>query len=155
MLRCRLHNKFLKTKTEESKQQYDKKRNHCLIFLRKIKENHFAETDKRHCTQKNFPWRISSVNVKTVSLLFSKKTYQKESIMITNKVTDETITKNKELVTTLNFFFQYYGWNFQNRYDIDKLTKILIYSDPVVRTIETIKNHPSTSKIKTLTQILR
>ena len=75
--------------------------------------------------------------------------------MITNKVTDETITKNKELVKTLNFFFQYYGWNFQNRYDIDKLTKILIYSDPVVRTIETIKNHPSTSKIKTLTQILR
>ena len=38
MLCSRLRNKFLKTKTEESKQLYNKQRNLCVTLLRKAKE---------------------------------------------------------------------------------------------------------------------
>ena len=47
MLRSRLRNKFLKTKTEESKQLYNKQRNLCVTLLRKAKRNYFAELDNR------------------------------------------------------------------------------------------------------------
>ena len=47
MLRSRLLNKLLKTKTEESKQLYNKQRNHCVTLLRKAKRNYFAELDNR------------------------------------------------------------------------------------------------------------
>ena len=40
MLRSRLRNKFLKTKTEESKQLYNKQRNLCVTLLRKTKRNY-------------------------------------------------------------------------------------------------------------------
>ena len=42
MLSSRLRNKFLKTKTEESKQ-----RNLCVTLLRKAKRNYFSELDNR------------------------------------------------------------------------------------------------------------
>ena len=47
MLRSRLRNKFLKTKTEESKQLYNKQRNLCVTLLRKAKRNYFSELDNR------------------------------------------------------------------------------------------------------------
>ena len=47
MLRSRLCNKFLKTKTEEPKQLYNKQRNLWVTLLRKAKRNYFAELDNR------------------------------------------------------------------------------------------------------------
>ena len=38
---------------------------------------------------------------------------------------------------------------------MDKLTMISTHPDPVLRAIETFKNHPSIAKIKILTKILR
>ena len=47
MLHSRLRNKFLKTKTEESKQLYNKQRNLCVTLLRKAKRSYFVELDNR------------------------------------------------------------------------------------------------------------
>ena len=47
LLRSRLRNKFLKTKTDESKQLYNKQRNLCVNLLRKDERNYFSELDKR------------------------------------------------------------------------------------------------------------
>ena len=47
LLRSRLRNKFLKTKTEESKQLYNKQRNLCVTLLRKTKRSYFVELDNR------------------------------------------------------------------------------------------------------------
>ena len=47
MLRSRLRHKFLKTKTEESKQVYIKQRNLSVTLLRKAKSNYFAGLDNR------------------------------------------------------------------------------------------------------------
>ena len=45
MFPSRRRNKFLKTKTEESKQLYKKQRNLCVTLLRKAKRNYFSELD--------------------------------------------------------------------------------------------------------------
>ena len=39
MVRTRLRNKFLKLNNIESRQAYNKQRNHCVSLLRKIKKN--------------------------------------------------------------------------------------------------------------------
>ena len=45
MLRSRLNNKFLKTKTEESKELYNKQQNLCVTLLRKTKRSYFVGLD--------------------------------------------------------------------------------------------------------------
>ena len=86
MLRSRLRNKFLTTKTEESKQLYNKQRNLCVTLLRKTKRNYFSELDNRILEDnKNF-W-------KTVNPLFSEKPYQRKSIIIISKDMEEAIGK--------------------------------------------------------------
>ena len=70
LLRSRLRNKFLKTRTEESKQIYNKQRNLCVTLLRKDKRNYFAELDIRILKNNRKFW-------KTVNPLFSEKGYQK------------------------------------------------------------------------------
>ena len=58
MLCSRLRNKFLKTKTEESKQLYNKQRNLCLTLLRKAKRNYFSELGKKVLKDNRKFWKI-------------------------------------------------------------------------------------------------
>ena len=67
MLPSRLRNKFLTTKTEESKQLYNKQRSLCVSLLRKAKRNYFAHLDNTILKNRKF-W-------KTVNPLFLKKAY--------------------------------------------------------------------------------
>ena len=86
MLRSTIRNKFLKTKTEESKKLYNKQWNRCVTLLHKAKKNNFADLDNRILKDKRKFW-------KTEDSLFSEKAYQKESITIISMDTEETITK--------------------------------------------------------------
>ena len=47
MLCSRLRNKFLKTKTGESKELYNKQQNLCVTLLHKAKGNYFSELQNR------------------------------------------------------------------------------------------------------------
>ena len=58
MLCSRLRNKFLKTKTEESKQLYNKQRNLCVTLLRKAKRNYFSELGKKVLKDNRKFWKI-------------------------------------------------------------------------------------------------
>ena len=53
MLRSRLRNKFLKTKTEESRQMYNKQRNFCVTLLLRAKRNYSADlqSNTKHLRQ--------------------------------------------------------------------------------------------------------
>ena len=57
---------------------------------------------------------------KTVNPLFSEKAYQKESIAIISKDTEETISKNEELVETFNSFFSSMVDNLKIEFDINR-----------------------------------
>ena len=98
MLRSRLSNKFLKTKTEESKQLCNKQRNLCVTLLRKAKRrNYIADLDNRISNSNRKYW-------KTVNPLFSEKVYQKEPITIISKDKEETITKKEKWQKPLTLF---------------------------------------------------
>ena len=63
MLGSRLRNKFLKTvktKTEESKQLYNKQRNLCVTILRKAKRNCFAELDNKILKDSRKFWKTGN-----------------------------------------------------------------------------------------------
>ena len=141
ILRSRIRNKFLKTKTEESEQLYNKQRNLCATLLRKTKRNYFAQLDNRILKDNRKFW-------KKVNPLFSEKAYQKESITIISKDTEETIIKNEELAETFNSFFNSMVDNLKIEYEINRQANVSTHPDPVWRAIETFKYHPSILKIK-------
>ena len=83
---------------------------------------------------------------KTVSSLFSEKSYSKESISLINK--GGLITESKDLAKTFNNFFS----NIVNELGIEdvpddepNLSKI---DDPISKAIAKYENHPSILRIK-------
>ena len=89
--------------------------------------------------------KLVTVNSKP---LFSEKAYQKESITIINKDTEESTIKNEELAETYNSFFSSMVDNLKIVYDINRQANVSAHPDPVLRAIETFKYHPSILKIK-------
>ena len=141
----RLHIKFLKTKTQESKQLYNKQRNLCLTLLRKANRNYFADLGNRILKDNRKFW-------KTVNPLFSERAYQKESITIISKDTRETITKKEELTETFNSFCSSMVDNLKKRYEYDTKSQanLSTHPDRVLRVIETFNYPPSILKLKNL-----
>ena len=125
MLRYRLRNKFLKTKTEESNKLYNKQRNLCVTFLYKAKRIYFAELDNRILKDNRKFWQ-------TVNPLFLEKAYQKESITRISKDTEGTITKSEELAETFDSFFSSMVDNLKIHYNINRQSNVSTHPDPVL-----------------------
>ena len=66
MTRSKLRNKFVKTKSQECKQVYNKQRNLCVAMVRKVKKNDFNNRNVRNITDNKQFW-------KTVKPFFSIK----------------------------------------------------------------------------------
>ena len=66
MLRSKLRNQFLKTKTQESKLKYNKQRNLCVSITRKAKRSYYENLDLKDITDSKKFWA-------TVKPLFSNK----------------------------------------------------------------------------------
>ena len=65
MLRSKLRNVYLKTRTNESKQLYNKQRNLCVTLFRKAKNDYFSTLDNRIVSDNRKFW-------KAVNPLFSE-----------------------------------------------------------------------------------
>ena len=78
MHRSRLRNKFLRERTNESRIAFNIQRNIYVSLLRKTKRDYFANLDTKIMKNNCKFW-------KTVSPLFSEKSYSKESISLINK----------------------------------------------------------------------
>ena len=66
MLRSKLRNQFLKTRTQEPKINYNKQRNLCVSITRKSKRSYYENLNLKHITESNKFWV-------TVKLLFCNK----------------------------------------------------------------------------------
>ena len=141
MLCSRLHNKFRKTKKEESKQLYNELQNLCVTLLRRTKRNYLPEVNNRILKHNRKFW-------KTVNSLFLEKAYQREIITLISKDTEESITKNGELSETFNYFFSSMVDNSKKEYDINRQAIVSTHPDPALRMVETFKYHLSILKIK-------
>ena len=75
MKRTELRNKFLKHKTDESRQVFVKQRNYCVSLLRKSKRNYYSNLNVKNITDNKKFW-------KTIKPLFSYKTKSDASIIL-------------------------------------------------------------------------
>ena len=57
MKRTRLRNKFLKYKTIENQEEYNKQRNYCVSLLRKTKRSYYENLNERNVTDTKNVWK--------------------------------------------------------------------------------------------------
>ena len=95
MLRSKLRNQFLKTKTQDSKMKYNKQRNLCVSLTRKAKRSYYENLDLKDITDSKKFWA-------TVKPLFSNKI--KSTKYMTLEENGKIISNDKKLVRFLTNF---------------------------------------------------
>ena len=91
MTRSRLTNKFLKMKSQECEQGYNKQRNLCVTMIRNAKKNYFNNLNVRNITDNKQFW-------KTVKPFFSSK--------VVNNEEDKVASKDREVAETFKSYFE-------------------------------------------------
>ena len=97
MTRLRLRNKFLKTKSQECKQAYNKQRNLCVTMIRKAKRNYFNNLNVRNITDDKQFW-------KTVKLFFSSKVSDNERITVIEG--DKVLSEDGKVAEKFKSYFE-------------------------------------------------
>ena len=95
MLRSKLRNQFLKTKTQNSKMKYNKQRSLCVSITRKAKWSYYENLDLKDITNSKKFWT-------TIKPLFKNKI--KSTEYITLEKNGEIISNDKELEGFLTNF---------------------------------------------------
>ena len=139
MQRCKLRQKFLKERTNDSKHLYNRQRNLCVNFLRKTKRDYFKQSNDKVISDNKKFWQ-------TISPPFSEKAFRKEAIIL--KDGSRTITNNHELAGTFNTFFSNITQNLKLDSNLVEITENFNTSDPVIKGIKKYEKHPSIITIK-------
>ena len=139
MLRSKLRNQFLKTKTQESKLKYNKQRNLCVSITRKAKRSYYENLDLKEITDSKKFWA-------TVKPLFSNKI--KSTEYITLEENGKVISNDKELARIFNEFFVNTVPNLGINTNHSFLINTDNENDPIEKAIAKYKNHPSIISIK-------
>ena len=137
MKRSRYRNKFLKDKSQTSRENYKIQRNLCKKLLRKTKKSYFESLNTKKITDNRTFW-------KTVVPLFTNKASRGEKIILTEA--EKHISDDKKICNIFNNFFSkvvsdlkipdYY--NYFSQENTCSLSTI----------IETFEKHPSILNIK-------
>ena len=139
MLRSKLRNQSLKTKTQESKLKYNKQRNLCVSITRKAKRSYYENLDLKDITDSKKFWA-------TVKSLFSNKI--KSTEYITLEENGKIISNDKELARIFNEFFVNLVPNLGINTNHSFLINTDNENDPIEKAIAKYKNHPSIISIK-------
>ena len=134
LLRSRLRNNFLRSKTEETRKLYVKLRNKRVSLLEKAKKKHYQNLDGKNAIDNKKFW-------KTVKALLSDKSVSREKINLTEN--GNMRTSESETAESLNNFF----YNIVKKFNIPKFNSNNSVTgnikDPVSKAILKYKNHPS------------
>ena len=139
MKRTRLRNKFLKYKTIEYQEEYNKQRNYCVSLLRKTKRSYYENLNERNVTDtKNF-W-------KTVKPYLSNKNISNSKITLVEN--DTILTEDKKVAKELNDFFSTIVMNLgiSRPNDFDPLSENI--RDRTIQAIVKYRDHPSIVAIR-------
>ena len=96
MKRSRLRNKFLRDRTDISREEYKKQRNLCVSLLKKAKKDHFANLDIKSVTDNKKFWQ-------TVKPLFCNKVKAKTVVKLVEN--DAMIDDESEVAKIFNEYF--------------------------------------------------
>ena len=134
LLRSRLRNNFLRSKTEETRKLYVKLRNKRVSLLEKAKKKHYQNLDGKNAIDNKKFW-------KTVKALLFDKSVSREKINLTEN--GNMRTSESETAESLNNFF----YNIVKKFNIPKFNSNNSVTgnikDPVSKAILKYKNHPS------------
>ena len=141
MDRTRLRHKFLRNRSIEDRNAYNKQRNYCVSLIRKIKEDYYNNLDYRKIIlllyYKSF-WKY-------VKPLSTGKNASSNNITLTE---DHSILENNEKIAeTFNNFFTSAVSNLTTPPFVDLLVETDHHENPFLRIIEQYKNHPSVAAI--------
>ena len=139
MKRTRLRNKFLKYKTIEYQEEYNKQRNYCVSLLRKTKRSYYENLNERNVTDtKNF-W-------KTVKPYLSNKNISNSKITLVEN--DTILTEDKKVAKELNDFFSTIVMNLgiSRPNNFDPLSENI--RDKTIQAIVKYRDHPSIVAIR-------
>ena len=139
MLRSRLRNKFIKTKTKSAEVAYKKQRNICTQICRKAKKDYYGNLKTSSIMDNKKFWR-------TVKPLFSDKVLTAERITIIEN--DEICEEDNAVARLFNDLFCNVVKNLNIEPNIDILNLNAYHSDPIIHAIRKYKDHPSIIKIK-------
>ena len=140
MVRSKLKNKYLKSKSEIDKQRHNKQRNYCVKLLHLKKQKYYESLDISMITDnKTFS--------KAISLLFSNKSYSTNS-RITDFKNGEILSEESKVADTFNKIFSNIVKELKIEKDDNLLTDVIEETDPVLKTIKKYKNHLSILQIK-------
>ena len=138
MVRTRLRNKFLKSKTNESREAYKKQRNYCISLLRETKRCFYENLNPEFISDNKKFWM-------QVKPFFSDKTPPNSKIML---VGEEIISDSSKCAELMNNFFSDAAINL----DIDRELNTEIVpdgiNDPGTKASGKYKCHPSIIKIE-------
>ena len=141
MLKSKLRNQFLKTKTQGSKTKYNKQWNLCVSITRKVKRSYHENLDLKGITYtKKF--------CATVKPLFSNKIKSTEYITLEENV--KIMSNDKELARIFNQLLVNIGPNFGINTNHSFLINTDNENDPIEKAIAKYKNYPSRISIKVL-----
>ena len=134
MLRSKLRNQFLKTKTQESKMKNNKQRNLRVSITRKAKRSSYENLDLKEITDSKKFWA-------TVKPFFSNKIKLTE--YITLEENGKLISNDKELARIFNEFFVNLVLNLGINTNHSFLINTNNKNDPIEKAIAKYKGHPS------------
>ena len=139
MNRTRLRNKFLRSRSTEDRSAYNQQRHFCLSLARKAKKDYYNNLDHKKVADNKSFWR-------TVKPLFSDKNSSFSKItLIENEL---LLNDDEKISSTLNGFFSNVVSNLNIPPYEDPSVNPDQFEDPVLKTNEKYKYHPSIKAIK-------
>ena len=139
MLRSKMKNIFNKNNSVVAKEAYKKQRNLCTMLLRRAKNNYYKNLNPSFVSDKKKFW-------KTVKPFFSESKPSHENLML---IENEVIIYDDNVVAeTFNEFFVNAVKNLDIEIDSRFISNTENIDDPILKSIEEYKFHPSIIKIK-------
>ena len=132
-------NCFIKQKTESNRIAYNKQRNLCVSLLRKSKKDYFGKLDNKIISDSRTFW-------KSISPLFSEKSFQKESISLFEN--SRYVCEDNEIAEIFNTFFSNIVKELSLIDIAGDISTASNISDPILKIIVKYENHSSLLAIK-------
>ena len=135
MTKTRLRNRFLKNRSNGSRDPFRKRRNLCVGLLRKSKKDYFSKLNEKQITDNKLFW-------KTVKQFLSNKVQSSERINVTDE-NNSLVTDCGKIAKELNSFFSSVvkNLNILSYEGCDSLSDNIFH--PTLKAIKNWRNHPS------------
>ena len=139
MLRLKLRNKFLKSRTNKDREAYKKQPNLCVSLLCQNNKDYLETLDIKSVADNKMFW-------KTVAPLFFNNS--KASNKITVFENEKVIMNDQKCAEVFNNCFNSIVKELNVPIDQNLLNDASIFDDPIIAAVHKYRRHPSILKIK-------